>query len=95
MNRIALTTAATIAAIALGSPAHADGPHAEPTPALTLCQGADTTQTYCVFDIPRAPDAPTFFIRKNATKVTISHDRAARKLTRWGYVLQGGFWRHP
>lgn len=70
-------------------------PVAEPQH-LTLCPSADTTQVYCVFDIPRAPDAPTFFIRKDGTKVTISPARAARKLTRAGYVLNENlFWVLP
>lgn len=77
-------------------PAHADGGSAEP--ALRLCPSADATSadaTFCVYDVPRLPsESPTFFIRKNGTKVTISPARAARKLTRWGYVLDANlFWR--
>lgn len=82
-----LTLAALM--ISLTTPAHA-------TPEQgTLCPSADANgddARYCVYDVPRAPDSPTFFIRKNGTKVTISRDRAARKLTRWGYVLEQGFW---
>lgn len=79
--------------LVVASPAHAT-PTATQTDALTLCPSADTTAVFCVFDIPRVPDAPTFFIRRSGVRVSISPARAARKLERWGYVLEDGFWRY-